>query len=123
MTTTKTTPVHLLANSVEIYNPTAKTWHVTESLYVGQPGKLNASFSWASEGGAGTHEFWWELHKGNQCVRRDSKQSSWFASSPWMVYLNVDTAALGTGDFRGLLYLDGVLAATIPFTVTPAEKK
>ena len=117
------TTLNLLSTSVQLRSgdPSAETWYAADSLYLGSPGRLAASFSWEDAGSAGTHEYWWEIHKAGQCVRKETKQSVMFASSPQMIWVTLDTAAFGVGDFQGKVYLDGDLAATVPFTIRRAR--
>lgn len=118
-TAARATPVSLLTANVELASgaANARTLYAVEKLYLGQSGWLVASFSWDSEGGAGWHSYWWEVCKGDQCVKHGAKSKICFTSSPFMLWLPVNTFAYGLGDFQGRLYVDDALAATIPFTI------
>ena len=112
-----TMPVHMLNSSVETYNGKDQTYQLTNSVTIGQVVHLSASFTWDSKSNAGVHTYRWELYKDDQCIKKEPARNSLFESSPWVIWLQEDTAALGKGTFRGILYLDNAVVVTLPFTV------
>lgn len=92
--------------------------YVVDKVRHGDLAKVYASICWPEGGSGGSHSFRWDVYdKNNNCVRKGSDDYYLFGSSPFLLYLNLDTTAFEKGTYQCYLFLDGENKATVPLVI------
>ena len=101
-------PVNLHNMAVEVMEAIERgEWYVVEKVRHGDTFRATASFVWSEPGSAGNHRVRWEVYQDGQLIRHGQEDTYSFQSSPFKVWLTLDSTALKQGNCEIILYLDG----------------
>lgn len=114
-------PISLHKTSIEIFDPVNKRYYVVNEVPEGKIAKLNASFVWNYEGKAGRHNLKWDIYQNKKLLRKGNNITYLFKTSPTIAYINLDTSALGVGEYNYVLFVDNVKTATITIKIIPVQ--